>query len=81
MLLHRRITNNAFESHNLNLTLNDTSVLHTSLWMLLDNRTHSSQLQHQAWLQLENPPHMYAIDLKAATSGSWVKTVFPDKTG
>ena len=80
-MLHRRVINNAGESNDgkYNLTLNDTSVVRPKLWLLLGDKTHSSQLQHEAWLQLESPPHMIAINV--SNNGAGFKKTFPEETG
>ncbi|XP_071493889.1 epididymis-specific alpha-mannosidase-like [Diadema antillarum] len=56
VMLHRRLVNNEFEDHNYNLTLTEPSVTKPSFWLLLGNRSITSQLRHRSWLQLENSP-------------------------
>ncbi|XP_022080688.1 epididymis-specific alpha-mannosidase-like isoform X2 [Acanthaster planci] len=61
MLLRRLITNSGYDDKN-NLTLEEPEVAMPTLWLLLGNRTHSSELQRRAWLHLENPPIIMAVN-------------------
>ncbi|XP_011673874.2 epididymis-specific alpha-mannosidase [Strongylocentrotus purpuratus] len=56
VMLHRRVVNNEFETHNYNLTLEEPSVATSTFWLLLGNASTTSELRHRSWLQLENPP-------------------------
>ncbi|XP_006823863.2 epididymis-specific alpha-mannosidase-like, partial [Saccoglossus kowalevskii] len=62
VMLHRRLINNQEMAQNYNLTLNDTSVVMPTLWLLLGNKVRSSYLQHRGWLELENPPVVIVIN-------------------
>ena len=75
MLLRRLITNSGYDDKN-NLTLEEPNVAMPTLWLLLGNRTHSSELQRRAWLQLENPPIIMAVN----HSGLWPEKLRGEKT-
>ncbi|XP_038045982.1 epididymis-specific alpha-mannosidase-like isoform X2 [Patiria miniata] len=77
MLLRRLITNSGYADKN-NLTLEEPDVVMPTLWLLLGNGTHSSELQRRAWLQLENPPIIMAVN---QSMGAWAKKWKGDKSG
>ena len=70
MLLRSLVTNSGYDDKN-NLTLEQPLVVTPTLWFLLGNRTHSSELQRRAWLHLENPPIVMAVN---QTQTAWYKT-------
>ncbi|XP_041468534.1 epididymis-specific alpha-mannosidase-like [Lytechinus variegatus] len=66
VMLHRRVVNNEFQTHDYNLTLEEPSIATSTFWLLLGNASMTSELRHRSWLQLENPP----VVVKVGSSGS-----------
>ncbi|KAM6150178.1 epididymis-specific alpha-mannosidase isoform 2-T2 [Erethizon dorsatum] len=56
VMLHRRLWNNLAWDLNYNLTLNDTSVVHPVLWLLLGPRAVTTALRLQSALALQHRP-------------------------
>ncbi|XP_048220300.1 epididymis-specific alpha-mannosidase [Perognathus longimembris pacificus] len=56
VMLHRRLWNNLAWDLNYNLTLNDTSVVHPVLWLLLGPRALAAALRPRAGLALQHRP-------------------------
>ena len=55
-MLHRRLWNNDKWALNNDLTLNDSSVVHPVLWLLLGSRTLTSDLHQRSGLALQHRP-------------------------
>uniref|UniRef100_A0A8C2VPQ0 Alpha-mannosidase n=2 Tax=Chinchilla lanigera TaxID=34839 RepID=A0A8C2VPQ0_CHILA len=56
VMLHRRLWNNLAWDLNYNLTLNDTSVVHPVLWLLLGSRAATTALRPRSALALQYRP-------------------------
>uniref|UniRef100_A0A4W2D2S1 Alpha-mannosidase n=1 Tax=Bos indicus x Bos taurus TaxID=30522 RepID=A0A4W2D2S1_BOBOX len=56
VMLHRRLWNNDKWALNNDLTLNDSSVVHPVLWLLLGSRTLTSDLHQRSGLALQHQP-------------------------
>ncbi|XP_023555526.1 epididymis-specific alpha-mannosidase isoform X2 [Octodon degus] len=72
VMLHRRLWNNLAWDLNYNLTLNDTSVVHPVLWLLLGPRAVTSALRPRSALALQHRPVVLLQELsggRAATQG------------
>jgi hypothetical protein len=56
VMLHRRLWNNLAWDLNYNLTLNDTSIVHPVLWLLLGPKTLTTALRPRSGLALQHRP-------------------------
>nr|XP_003461910.1 epididymis-specific alpha-mannosidase [Cavia porcellus] len=56
VMLHRRLWNNLAWDLNYNLTLNDTSIVHPVLWLLLGSQAVTTALHPQSALALQHRP-------------------------
>nr|XP_054759274.1 epididymis-specific alpha-mannosidase-like [Lytechinus pictus] len=89
VMLHRRVVNNEFQTHDYNLTLEEPSIATSKFWLLLGNASMTSELRHRSWLQLENPPvvvkvgssrsleEVYSSDLQTQRFHSAIANVLP----
>lgn len=55
-MLHRRLWNNLDWDLNYNLTLNDTSVVHSELWLLLGSKPIATALRPRSGVALQHRP-------------------------
>ena len=55
-MLHRRLWNNLAWNLNYNLTLNDTSVVHSELWLLLGSKPIATALRPRSGVALQHRP-------------------------
>ncbi|XP_049996810.1 epididymis-specific alpha-mannosidase [Alexandromys fortis] len=56
VMLHRRLWNNLAWDLNYNLTLNDTSVVHSELWLLLGSKPIATALRPRSGVALQHRP-------------------------
>ncbi|KAM8939546.1 epididymis-specific alpha-mannosidase [Pelodytes ibericus] len=56
IMLHRRLWNNLEWDLNYNLTLNDTSITHPTIWIMMGSRAAMGSLYQQVGLALEHKP-------------------------
>ncbi|XP_041492518.1 epididymis-specific alpha-mannosidase isoform X2 [Microtus oregoni] len=56
VMLHRRLWNNLAWNLNYNLTLNDTSVVHSELWLLLGSKPIATALRPRSGVALQHRP-------------------------
>lgn len=56
VMLHRRLWNNLDWDLNYNLTLNDTSVVHSELWLLLGSKPIAAALRPRSGVALQHRP-------------------------
>lgn len=62
VMLHRRLWNNLAWNLGYNLTLNDSSVVTPTLWMLLGSRSTTSKLWQREAVTLQHRPVVMPID-------------------
>lgn len=62
VMLHRRLWNNLAWNLGYNLTLNDSSVVTPTLWMLLGSRSTTSKLWQREAVALQHRPVVMPID-------------------
>ncbi|XP_068164204.1 epididymis-specific alpha-mannosidase isoform X2 [Antennarius striatus] len=62
VMLHRRLWNNLPFNLNYNLTLNDTSVVKPTMWMMLSSISSTSRLHQREAVELQHRPVVMAID-------------------
>ncbi|XP_047448214.1 epididymis-specific alpha-mannosidase [Mugil cephalus] len=62
VMLHRRLWNNLAWNLGYNLTLNDSSVVRPTLWMMLGSVSGSSKLYQREAIQLQHRPVIMPID-------------------
>lgn len=62
VMLHRRLWNNQAWNLGYNLTLNDTSVVRPTLWMMLGSRSTTSKLYQREAVELQHRPVIMPID-------------------
>lgn len=70
VMLHRRLWNNLAWDLGYNLTLNDTSVVHPVLWLLLGPRSATTGLRPQSSLALQHRPVVLLRELAGTGSPS-----------
>ncbi|XP_058526295.1 epididymis-specific alpha-mannosidase [Ochotona princeps] len=70
VMLHRRLWNNLAWDLGYNLTLNDTSVVHPVLWLLLGPRSVTTGLRPQSSLALQHRPVVLLRELAGTSSPS-----------
>lgn len=61
-MLHRRLWNNLAWNLGYNLTLNDSSVVRPTLWMLLGSISATSRLYQREAVELQHRPVIMPID-------------------
>lgn len=61
-MLHRRLWNNLEWNLGYNLTLNDSSVVRPTLWMLLGSVRETSKLHQRGAVELQHRPVVVPID-------------------
>lgn len=61
-MLHRRLWNNLQWNLGYNLTLNDSSVVRPTLWMMLGSVSATSKLYQREAVQLQHRPVVMPID-------------------
>lgn len=61
-MLHRRLWNNLPWNLGYNLTLNDSSVVRPTLWMMLGSHSATSSLHQREAIQLQHRPVVMLID-------------------
>uniref|UniRef100_A0AC11BCQ7 Uncharacterized protein n=1 Tax=Ovis aries TaxID=9940 RepID=A0AC11BCQ7_SHEEP len=74
VMLHRRLWNNDKGALGNNLTLNDTSVIHPVLWLLLGSRALTSGLHQRSGLALQHRPVVMLREMNEIAphgSGPW----------
>ncbi|KAI4572183.1 hypothetical protein MJT46_005251 [Ovis ammon polii x Ovis aries] len=74
VMLHRRLWNNDKGALGNNLTLNDTSVVHPVLWLLLGSRALTSGLHQRSGLALQHRPVVMLREMNEIAphgSGPW----------
>ncbi|KAM5194048.1 epididymis-specific alpha-mannosidase isoform 2-T3 [Mantella aurantiaca] len=64
IMLHRRLWNNMEWDLNYNLTLNDTSVVRPTLWLMMGSKAETSSLYQRLGLSLEHKPLVMFIPFK-----------------
>lgn len=62
VMLHRRLWNNLEWNLGYNLTLNDSSVVTPTLWLLLGSRSTTSKLWQREAVALQHRPVVMPID-------------------
>ena len=62
VMLHRRLWNNLPWSLGYNLTLNDSSVVRPTLWMMLGSVSATSKLYQREAIELQHRPVIMPID-------------------
>ncbi|XP_017291614.1 epididymis-specific alpha-mannosidase [Kryptolebias marmoratus] len=62
VMLHRRLWNNLAWNLGYNLTLNDSSVVRPTLWMVLGSVSETSKLHQRAAIELQHRPVVVPID-------------------
>ncbi|KAM4537434.1 epididymis-specific alpha-mannosidase [Odontesthes bonariensis] len=62
VMLHRRLWNNLTWNLGYNLTLNDSSVVRPTLWMVLGSRNATSRLHQREAIELQHRPVVMPID-------------------
>lgn len=68
IMLHRRLWNNLEWDLNYNLTLNDTSVVRPTLWLMMGSKTVTSSLYQRMGLSLEHRPLVIFIPFKGTSA-------------
>ena len=68
-MLHRRLWNNDKGALGNHLTLNDTSVVHPVLWLLLGSRALTSGLSQRSGLALQHRPVVMLRELNGEVGG------------
>ncbi|PIO36029.1 hypothetical protein AB205_0031740 [Aquarana catesbeiana] len=68
IMLHRRLWNNLEWDLNYNLTLNDTSVVRPTLWLMIGSKTVTSSLYQRMGLSLEHRPLVMFIPFKGTSA-------------
>ncbi|CAI9601432.1 unnamed protein product [Staurois parvus] len=68
IMLHRRLWNNLEWDLNYNLTLNDTSVVRPTLWLLMGSKTVTTSMYQRLGLSLEHRPLVMFIAFKGKSS-------------
>lgn len=61
-MLHRRLWNNFPWNLGYNLTLNDSSVVQPTLWMMLGSKSATSKLYQREAIELQHRPVVMTID-------------------
>ncbi|XP_061768626.1 epididymis-specific alpha-mannosidase isoform X2 [Nerophis ophidion] len=75
VMLHRRLWNNLPWNLGYNLTLNDSSVVRPTLWMMLGAKGATSQLYQRAAIELQHTPVVLPIDRPQEVDGKgWGET-------
>ncbi|XP_004847379.1 epididymis-specific alpha-mannosidase isoform X2 [Heterocephalus glaber] len=80
VMLHRRLWNNLAWDLNYNLTLNDTSIVHPVLWLLLGPRAITAALRPQSALALQHRPVVLLRELAREGSPAWGPAPKPPTT-
>lgn len=62
VMLHRRLWNNLAWNLGYNLTLNDSSVVQPTLWMMLGSKSTTSKLYQREAIELQHRPVVMPID-------------------
>lgn len=62
VMLHRRLWNNLTWNLGYNLTLNDSSVVRPTLWMMLGSISTTSKLYQREAIELQHRPVIMPID-------------------
>ncbi|XP_018416934.1 PREDICTED: epididymis-specific alpha-mannosidase isoform X2 [Nanorana parkeri] len=68
IMLHRRLWNNMQWDLNYNLTLNDTSVVRPTLWLMMGSKAVTSSLYQRLGLALEHRPLVMFIPFKGKSA-------------
>lgn len=71
-MLHRRLMNNNPGNIAVDLTLNDTSVVHPVFWLLLGPRTLTSGLRQRSGLALQHRPVVMLREMNGEVGGPTV---------
>lgn len=82
-MLHRRLWNNLAWDLNYNLTLNDTSIVHPVLWLLLGSQAVTTALHPQSALALQHRPVVLLRELPGRgtrAKGTWCSGWLPART-
>uniref|UniRef100_A0A4W6CRT5 alpha-mannosidase n=1 Tax=Lates calcarifer TaxID=8187 RepID=A0A4W6CRT5_LATCA len=75
VMLHRRLWNNLAWNLGYNLTLNDSSVVRPTLWMLLGSISATSRLYQREAVELQHRPVIMPIDQPQPRGSSPVRSV------
>ena len=74
-MLHRRLWNDDKWALDNDLTLNDSSVVHPVLWLLLGPRNLTSGLRQRSGLALQHRPIVMLREMNGEVGGSFQCTV------
>ncbi|XP_072262569.1 epididymis-specific alpha-mannosidase [Pyxicephalus adspersus] len=75
VMLHRRLWNNMEWDLNYNLTLNDTSVVRPTLWLLIGSKAVTTSLYQRLGLSLENRPLVMFTPFKGKSASEKMSNV------
>ena len=81
VMLHRRLWNNDKWALDNDLTLNDSSVVHPVLWLLLGSRALTSGLRQRSRLALQHRPVVMLREINGEVGGPFSSPAFAAPRG
>ena len=81
VMLHRRLVNNDPGNLVVDLTLNDPSVVHPVLWLLLGSRALTSGLRQRSRLALQHRPVVMLREINGEVGGPFSSPAFAAPRG